>query len=223
METIKAPFEFVSASFRRTQKQVSREMNELVEDIDSFQEKLKKIDSSSGDNSSSLQSEKSDLYAHWVERISHLLVVLDEASAVEKQQMKKIDTRFKEYHPPQKSSRSNEKSGDPVLSALTERRELALIAEFLLRKGYTEPVEALIAESGEWLEDLLDIDIYKTAAAVESSVLMGDMTLALQWVQDHASKLRRLNSALEFFVRQEQFLNLVYSGKSLEALRFAQV
>ena len=73
------------------------------------------------------------------------------------------------------------------------------------------------------------------------------MDTALQWCTDHASKLRRLNSVILFFIRQEQvlalpvccvvisyrivsylvgggqFLELVYAGKTIEALHFAQV
>jgi hypothetical protein len=59
----------------------------------------------------------------------------------------------------------------------------------------------------------------------------------MAWITNHASKLRRLGSKLEFFVRQEevttlfsivptfswQFLSLVYLGSIVEALHFAQV
>lgn len=157
-------------------------------------------------------------------RIDALLKVLHDADAIEKDQLSKIHARCQEYQPaitPPLCLVTERASSIP--ERISERRELALIGDFLLRCGKLDVVEALVEESGQWLDLLLDVEIYKTAAAVEASVLEGNLGPALKWVHDHASKLRRLNSALEFFIRQEQYLNLVYRGRSVEALRFAQV
>jgi hypothetical protein len=94
-----------------------------------------------------------------------------------------------------------------------------------------DAVDNLIRDSGPWLGELLDVDIFKRASMVEQAIVSGirqhflrfviiallcllillpsfmhagDMALILQWCGDHASKLRRLNSILEFLVRQEQ-------------------
>lgn len=165
------------------------------------------------------EKEAQEVFVDVEKRISSLLTVLDNADVAEKENLGKMMARCQEYQT---------FNGTPPLGILSppllsDRKELALIGEFLLRRGHLEAVDALIEESGGWLDDLLDVKIYKSALGVETSVLKGDMDAALQWVQDHASKLRRLNSALEFFVRQEQFLTLVYRGQSLDALRFAQV
>jgi macrophage erythroblast attacher len=214
MESVKAPFEFLSASFRRSQKQLSSEMKDIVLKLGSLQNKSQED-----------MEEVQKVYAEIEKRIAVLLVVLDDANVVEKDQLGKIKARCQEYQPPNNpASLLIAQRDDPSANILSvARRELVLIGEFLLRRGHLDAVGALIEESGEWLDDLLDVQRYRTAAGVETSVLKGELDTALQWVQDHASKLRRLNSALEFFVRQEQFLTLVYTGQSLEALRFAQV
>ena len=203
MESVRAPFEFVSASFRRSQKQLSLEMKDIVIKLGNLQ------------NHS--ENEVKDVYGGIEKKIEMLLSALADADVAEKDHLEKMIARCHEYEHDHTNSHSH------PANILTARKELALIGDFLLRRGHMNAVDALIAESGEWLDGLLDVQMYKTAAAVESSVLMGELDTALLWVHDHASKLRRLNSALEFFLRQEQFLTLVYTGKSLEALRFAQV
>mmetsp|Transcript_10623 Transcript_10623/g.16103 ORF Transcript_10623/g.16103 Transcript_10623/m.16103 type:complete len:732 (-) Transcript_10623:255-2450(-) len=103
-----------------------------------------------------------------------------------------------------------------------QRRVLVMIGDLLIRRGLFDAAEALINENGDWIRHHLDLEIYKSASAVETAILQGDMEIPLQWCLDHASKLRRIDSALEFYVRQEQFLVLVYSGRTIEALQFAQ-
>jgi hypothetical protein len=214
MESVKAPFEFVSASFRRSQKKLSSEMRAFVSILDNRHKRS--------------PEETQEEYTDIEKRITSLLKELDDADVIEKKQLEKIMARCKEYLSPSNDSTPRlfpREDNQPAAAAvlLSTRRELVLIGESLLCRGHLDAVDALIAESGEWLDLLLDVQIYRTAAAVETSVLRGELAEALKWVQDHASKLRRLNSALEFFVRQEQFLEMVYAGKSLEALRFAQV
>ena len=214
MESVRAPFEFVSASFRRSQKQLSSEMKEIVAVLDELRENRR------------MGEGVEEEYKAVEKRLSHLVDVLNDADVVEKRQLSRIGARFREYQlsPGKVPSIANTSTHQHrSLFDISERRELALIGDFLLRRGYLDVVDTLIEESGQWLDNLLDVQIYKRAVAVEQSVLQGELDAALQWVQDHASKLRRLNSALEFFVRQEQFLTLVYTGQSLEALRFAQV
>ena len=74
----------------------------------------------------------------------------------------------------------------------------------MVAKRLFDAAEALINENGDWIRHHLDLEIYKSASAVETAILQGDMEIPLQWCLDHASKLRRIDSALEFYVRQEQ-------------------
>ena len=210
----------MSASFRRTQKALSSEVKDIIAKLEhaenSPQAAIGREDhvEKDKDKDKDKDSREVDVLAGTTEKLTALLKLLDEADVAEKEQLKKIHARCQEFHV---------SSTPSPLKALSDRKELILIGDFLLRRGELDAVDSLIKESGEWLDQMLDVKIYRTAAAVESSVMEGRLDLALQWVQDHASKLRRLNSALEFFIRQEQFLALVYRGRSLEALRFAQV
>ena len=222
MESVKPPLEFVSASFRRTQKALSSEVKDIIAKLEhaenSPQAAIGREDHVEKDKDKDKDKDSGEVHvlAGTTEKLTALLKLLDEADVAEKEQLKKIHARCQEFHVSSTCTPS-------PLKALSDRKELILIGDFLLRRGELDAVDSLIKESGEWLDHMLDVKIYRTAAAVESSVMEGRLDLALQWVQDHASKLRRLNSALEFFIRQEQFLALVYRGRSLEALRFAQV
>ncbi|CAM9369036.1 unnamed protein product, partial [Phaeothamnion confervicola] len=60
------------------------------------------------------------------------------------------------------------------------------------------------------------------AAEVEASLRRRECGAALAWCADNASRLRRLESALEFDIRRQMFVEMVRSGNKDEAIQFAQ-
>lgn len=63
-------------------------------------------------------------------------------------------------------------------------------------------------DCGPWLALHLDIEVFRTASVVEEKIRLGDLNEVMAWITNHASKLRRLGSKLEFFVRQEEVRTL---------------
>ncbi|CAG9794861.1 unnamed protein product [Diatraea saccharalis] len=70
--------------------------------------------------------------------------------------------------------------------------------------------------------NILGPNIYAAAAEVESELCQQRTARCLQWCADNKSKLRKLNSNMEFKIRIQEFIELVRDDKRLEAVRYAK-
>ena len=73
--------------------------------------------------------------------------------------------------------------------------------------GYN--TDGCVVDSAGGLLELLDVEAFRAARAVELQLQEGNVELALNWCTDHSSKLNRLGSVLDFFLRQEQVLHVI--------------
>ena len=67
----------------------------------------------------------------------------------------------------------------------------------------------------------MNYPLYERGIFVERSLLEGELTPALAWCYDHASKLRRLANPLEFYLRTQEFVVLLLNGDKMAGLEFA--
>ncbi|KAI5639435.1 macrophage erythroblast attacher [Phthorimaea operculella] len=65
-------------------------------------------------------------------------------------------------------------------------------------------------------------DIYRACAEVERGLALRRTARALQWCADNKSKLRKLNSTMEFNIRIQEFIELVREDKRLDAVKYAK-
>lgn len=221
MESAKVSIEALSHRFRRVQKLVSRDTAFVCDRAAG----LEKEEIPPG-QSQVILDELTSLRS----RIRYLINEVSQADSDEKVCFRRCRSRLDDYF----ASVSAHAHESVSASEFSTRKCNIAIGDFLLRRGYFDAVDCLTRdiENGfgkisssnlhSSLTDYLDIDAYQTAEAVETQITMGDLSTVLSWCSDHGSKLRRLGSSLEFFVRQEQFLSLVYENKRLEALEFAQ-
>ena len=113
--------------------------------------------------------------------------------------------------------------GDPGGSTLVEANERNLelmLADHVLRAGHLDTARLAAAEGG--LEDLVDLDIFGQARGVAAALRSGSCREALDWCAEHAARLRRGGSRLEFRVRKQEFLELVRQGQATAALAHAR-
>ncbi|XP_026322860.1 E3 ubiquitin-protein transferase MAEA isoform X2 [Hyposmocoma kahamanoa] len=95
-----------------------------------------------------------------------------------------------------------------------------MLVEYFLRNGYYNSANKLADAHG--LRDLTNVDIYMPAAEVEAELLGRRTARCLQWCADNRSKLRKLNSTMEFKIRIQEFIELVREDRRLEAVRYAK-
>lgn len=64
-----------------------------------------------------------------------------------------------------------------------------LLADYLLRQGYTESAKELVGERS--IEDLVDIDTFVAMKRIKESILNKSVTEALAWCNDNKKGLRK--------------------------------
>lgn len=94
-----------------------------------------------------------------------------------------------------------------------------LIADFLLRHGLQRSAAKLVAELAPQSRGMIDELAEMRAAAV--SLRSGSLGPAMEWVQRHASRLRRVGSTLEFDLRVQEFVELLRAGDRHGAIAHA--
>ncbi|XP_013142487.1 PREDICTED: macrophage erythroblast attacher [Papilio polytes] len=114
---------------------------------------------------------------------------------------------------------------DPVAAqtSLNQWRKVRLdrmLVDYFLRNGYYDSATKL-ADAKD-LRDLTNVDIYQAAAQVERELAARRTARGLQWCADNKSKLRKINSTMEFNIRIQEFIELVRAERRLEAVRYAK-
>ena len=122
-------------------------------------------------------------------------------------------------------------STDPATSALawTAPRLDRLIADDLLRRGRGGAAAALLKESGGQgkegaspLASLVDWSVWAGVEAALDGLRARDAAPALAWCAEHAPRLAKLKSPLEFRLRLQQFVEKVRAGDGAGALAHAR-
>ncbi|KAG2789092.1 hypothetical protein JG687_00003157 [Phytophthora cactorum] len=111
--------------------------------------------------------------------------------------------------------------GDPSLSGLqTGSINDRLIADFLLGQGYLE--SAKVIEDTKDVGHLVDHELHAECQAVLKDLQAHHTDKAITWCSQNGSRLRRLQSQLEFHLRLQNFIEFVRAHKPLEAVQHAR-
>lgn len=95
-----------------------------------------------------------------------------------------------------------------------------LIVEHFLRLGYYDTAEILANRSD--IRDITNIDIFQVSREVERDLAQHNTAKCILWCIDNKSKLRKINSDIEFKLRQQEFIELIRKDERLNAVRHAQ-
>lgn len=88
-----------------------------------------------------------------------------------------------------------------------------LIVEHFLRLGYYDTAEILANRSG--IRDITNIDIFQVSREVEKDLAQHNTAKCILWCIDNKSKLRKINSEIEYKLRQQEFIELIRKGRKL--------
>lgn len=95
-----------------------------------------------------------------------------------------------------------------------------LIVEHFLRLGYYDTAEILANRSG--IREISNLDIFNVTREVEKDLNQHNTGKLIMWCIDNKSKLRKINSDIEFKLRQQEFIELIRSDQRLLAVKHAQ-
>ncbi|KAI5639434.1 gag-polypeptide of LTR copia-type domain-containing protein [Phthorimaea operculella] len=105
-------------------------------------------------------------------------------------------------HLKEQAAALSEPNNPQTRSALSQWRKVRLermLVDYCLRNGYYDSANKLTEARN--LQDLTNVDIYRACAEVERGLALRRTARALQWCADNKSKLRKLNSTMEFNIR----------------------
>ncbi|KAJ2940476.1 hypothetical protein O0L34_g6405 [Tuta absoluta] len=105
-------------------------------------------------------------------------------------------------HLKEQAAALSEPNNPQTRSALSQWRKVRLermLVDYCLRNGYYDSANKLTEARS--LQELTNVDIYRSCAEVERGLALRRTARALQWCADNKSKLRKLNSTMEFNIR----------------------
>lgn len=79
---------------------------------------------------------------------------------------------------------------DVQYEAWSRRRLDRLLADYLLRHGYSQSAEQLARERG--MEALVDVDTFKSMSRIREALLGGSIAEALAWCTENKKELRKM-------------------------------
>ncbi|KAE8382124.1 protein fyv10 [Aspergillus bertholletiae] len=98
-----------------------------------------------------------------------------------------------------------------------------LVADYMLRSGYTESARQLAHEKD--IGDLVDLNVFIQCQRVAESLRRGESKDALQWCNENKAALKKSQHNLEFELRLQQYIEMVRTrdkGKLVEAMAYAK-
>ncbi|KAF4046614.1 CTLH/CRA C-terminal to LisH motif domain-containing protein [Phytophthora infestans] len=209
---VRVPFEGASKSFRLYHKQLTRELAQAAAQIEALDDgdgqqpghrmdvevAIKKL----AELTEKLRDLKKSAKNHVLEQQTDLQSCITRAQYAESLKKAKIE-------------------GDPSLSShQTGSINDRLIADFLLGQGYLE--SAKIIEDSKDVGHLVDHELHAECQAVLKDLQAHHTVKALTWCSQNGSRLRRLQSPLEFHLRLQDFIEFVRAHKPLEAVQHAR-
>ncbi|CAI5700977.1 unnamed protein product [Peronospora effusa] len=211
---VRVPFERANKSFRLYHKQLTRELAQAVTQIEALdngnnQQPGHQIDIDAavkklGELAKTLQSLKQSATSNVLEQQNDLESCAKRTRYLKIQQDTKI-------------------GGDSSMfirqtdeGSINDR----LIADYLLGQGYLK--SAKIMEDNKDIGYLLDYDLHAECQAVLTDLRDFHTEKAIAWCSQNGTRLRRLQSLLEFHLRLQDFVEYIRSRKPLEAVQYAR-
>ncbi|CAH4036980.1 unnamed protein product [Pieris brassicae] len=210
--TLKVPYEVFNKKYRNTQRVFDVEARQVVAAVGDLDNAVK---------SGSTAGEINNLLGGMVEKLTTMKRKASDAIAEEVQAAFVCKKRLE--HLKEQAEAIAEPNSPQNKTAMTQWRKVRLdrmIVDYFLRNGYYDSASKM-ADSRN-LRDLTNADIYAAGAEVERELWARRTARCLQWCADNRSKLRKLNSTMEFNTRIQEFIELVRGDLRLDAVKYAK-
>ncbi|XP_053962873.1 E3 ubiquitin-protein transferase MAEA [Anastrepha obliqua] len=213
--TLKVPYEVLNKKFRSAQKNLDRELDQ-IQNVSRDAEKIL-----NRNNALPTVFEVSKLVGNVVQRLQILKrkaeeSLLDELNAGLVCKRKLQHLRI--VAPP--DSHISLDAWQASMDQWKRIRMDRIVIEHLLRRGFYETAECLARKSD--IRHLTNLDIFHTSREVEDDLTKHKTLKCVLWCMDNKSKLRKINSNMEFSLRVQEFVELVRSDNRVEAVKHAR-
>ncbi|CAG0917946.1 unnamed protein product [Notodromas monacha] len=208
--TLKVPYEVLNKKFRAAQKNIDREASYLQSAVAEMERQLQ---SKSNGDVLPQNAQVVKLIDTILEKITTLKRKAEESLTEECDAAKLCKIRVDHLS-------EMDTTDEATLAVWKQRRLDRMLVEHLLRAGHYNTAVRLAQDAG--IEELTNADLFLVSREVEDSLMKHETTRCLAWCHDNRSRLRKLKSSLEFNVKMQEFIELVKSGRRLEAIKHAR-
>ncbi|EGG24215.1 lissencephaly type-1-like motif-containing protein [Cavenderia fasciculata] len=202
---LKAPVEQLNKLFRNTQKSLEKEMTVLVNTINDMNKRKDTI----------TKDEVSTTIDKLLNKMNNLKRKIEETKNEEEGHLKRMKARL-DHLKDANTNQQNPHQRDHFNSVRVDR----VLIDYLLREGYYNTAIKL-ASTGK-ITELSDIDLFVSSKKVIDGLTKHDCTEALAWCNDNKSKLKKINSTLEFNLRIQEFVEMVRQNKLGAAISYSR-
>ncbi|GAM20646.1 hypothetical protein SAMD00019534_038210, partial [Acytostelium subglobosum LB1] len=202
---LKAPVESINKSFRQSQKMLEKEMTTVVTAINDLNKKKNNL--SKDDAKTTIDK--------LLTRMQTLKRRVEETRDDEDAQIKRFKTRLDHLR-----GVCNNHSDQYINQEFNVKRVDRILVDYLLREGYYDTAIKLADTSN--ITELVDIDVFLSSKKVISGLEKHDCTEALAWCNENRSKLKKIDSTMEFSLRIQEFIELVRANKVGPAISYAR-
>ena len=145
------------------------------------------------------------------------------AGHVCKRRLEHLKQNVKPLNPHRDSVEEEEEESQLSIAAENQWKKIRLnrlIVEHFLRLGYYDTAEILANRSG--IREISNLDIFQVTREVEKDLSNHNTAKCIMWCIDNKSKLRKINSDIEFRLRKQEYIELIRSDQRLMAVKHAQ-
>jgi len=205
---VKAPFEVLNKTFRNSQKAVDKEITQILNAINEIHAKKDTI----------AKAEAQQAVDKLIVRLQGMKRKVQETNKEELQCIQRCKARVE--HLNSICDADLKKSTSETPRRWFKIRLDRIMVDYLLREGHYNTAIMLAKDSN--IMDLVDVDIFLASKRVVDSLSRKDCKDALKWCADNRSKLKKIDSTLEFNLRIQEFIELVRSNSLMDAITYAR-
>lgn len=206
--TLKVPYETLNKQYRNVQKSIDRDCSSLSQAVLAAEKQTKSTECAKNDLISS--------FANIAEKLRALKKRSNDMRAEEKDLLKLIKRRIEHLKEHETTATTN-----PVVSRNFKRQRFdRMLIDYFLRLGYFETAQLLASKSD--IQDMTNMDIFLVEKGIIESLKNHETSKCLAWCNENKSKLKKINSNLEFSLRQQEFIELVRNQRCVEAVHHAR-
>ena len=216
--TLKVPYENLNKRFRSAQKVIDKEASYLTSAVADLEKLIKDGDDDRLDQfikGLDVLAEKAAAFQDKTKEAVHL-----ETSAAVNCKVRLDHLKSGCSLSPLESNGNTGATSTSQLSIWRKTRLDRMLVEHFLRSGFYDTAGKLAEAAG--ISDLTNISVFLVAKEVEEALSKRDTAKCLSWCYDNKSKLKKMKSQLEFDVRLQEFVELIKTGKTLEAVKHAR-
>ncbi|GAU92642.1 hypothetical protein RvY_04695 [Ramazzottius varieornatus] len=190
--TLKVPYEVFNKKYRHSQKVIDKEQHAVNSAVDEMEKQLMA--------SATSIPVMVNLLDNMMERLRALKRKTSDSIDEDCAAVRACKTRIAHLHTFTSDTPSFEK-----------RRLDRLMVEHCFRCGYYDSASLLARKTG--VEELANLDIFMAAQEIEASLMRKETDQALAWCNENKSRLKKHNSFLEFYLRQQEVIELIKKGR----------